>query len=161
MLRQPLLFIYWLSFQFFDSPPLPPPFPSHFSQHSQLSHFWLPTPHCVAPVWRTICHATVLVTKCFPSNPCLGKGISQGVTIILTCASAHICSLNATSLVSNLDWYLYVSRLEKLYLWWKLSLKSGFLTCSKSAKWLLFCDLFKVSKITYIFWLVQSQQNDH
>ena len=27
---------------------------------------WLPTPHCAAPVWLRVCHATPLVTRYFP-----------------------------------------------------------------------------------------------
>ena len=38
-----------LSIQFFDSPP--------FSQHNQLGHLWLPTPHCAATVtYQMPCH---------------------------------------------------------------------------------------------------------
>ena len=47
MFRQPLLLLTGcLSIQFFDSP-----------QHNQLGQFWLPTPHCAAPVWHAGYHA--------------------------------------------------------------------------------------------------------
>ena len=59
VLRQPLFFTYWL-------PKHPVFWLTPFSQHSQLDHFWLPTPDYAAPVWLTGRHATPLVTRCFP-----------------------------------------------------------------------------------------------
>ena len=76
------LLIGCLCTHFFDSP--------LFSQHSSLSYFWLPTPHCPALVWLTGCHTIPFITKCFPSNTYLGKQrISPGVAIIL---SIYLCS---------------------------------------------------------------------
>ena len=60
MLRQSLLFAYWL--------PKHPVFLIH-PLHSQLGRLWLPTPHCAAPVWLTGRHAIPLVTRCFPPYP--------------------------------------------------------------------------------------------
>ena len=70
--------------QFFDSPPL--------CQHSQLVYLCLPTPNCAALVWLTGHHAMPAVTKCFLSNPYLGKQrISLGVVNIL-----HMCFCSHT-----------------------------------------------------------------
>ena len=109
MLRQPLLFTYWL--------PTHPVF--WFTPfHTKLGYVWLPTPHCAAIVWLTGRYATPLIIKYLPPNSCLGKQrISIVVAIVLSRASAHIPSLIATSSINNFDSNLYVSRLENFYLW--------------------------------------------
>ena len=95
MLRQPLLFAYWLPKHLVHLfiPPLPPP--SHtdtFSYitygylpltvlptqplHSQLGHIWLPNPHCASHPTFAQSVRPPLVTYpslCFPPNPYLVK----------------------------------------------------------------------------------------
>ena len=39
-----------------------------FSQHSQLGHLWLPTPHGAVPVWLTGRYGTPSVTSYFPPS---------------------------------------------------------------------------------------------
>ena len=87
MLRWLLFFIYWLPMHsvFLFTP---------FSQHSQLSCLWLPTPDCAAPAWLTAHHATPLVTRCFPpqsltSSLTLPWAISRFLNPFYTFSPAH------------------------------------------------------------------------
>ena len=86
------------------------------SQHSQLGYLWLPTPHCAALVWLTGHHGIPLVTKCFQSNPYLGKQrISLWIASIL---SMYLCShtkLDCNQLLTIWDWYLIKSKYQSSF----------------------------------------------
>ena len=59
MFKEALLFTYEL-------PRHPAFWFTPFSHHSQLDQLWLPAPDYATPVWLIGCHATSLVTTCFP-----------------------------------------------------------------------------------------------